>query len=179
MMLEDMVNDLPVNDQIEEISKLATRQLKIESEIAKIENILLVAKSEYMKLTERLIPDAMASIGITEITLENGMKLSIKSDIHAGIRKDFTDEALDWLENNGLGGIIKNEVDVKFGKGDNEKVAVLLSFCNQAGFPAKQNMSVHAGTLKATIKEQLAKGVEFPDDLFSVFNQKKSIIKAK
>jgi len=54
-----------------------------------------------------------------------------------------------------------------------------MDYCKDAGVNASEKLSVHPSTLKALVKEQMAKGIEFPETFFSVASIRKSVIKTK
>lgn len=73
-----------------------------------------------------------------------------------------------WLDDNNLGGVIKNEVVVSFDRGDNEKAKELMLELQEKQLDCLKEESVHPMTLKATLKEALSQGLNVPFDLFSV-----------
>ena len=178
-MLADGETDTLTNDELSELAALATQQLKLEADIAEGNNILAVLAERLRKIQEVAIPDLMASIGMKKFTLANGYTLTIKEDVFASMRADFIPQAVKWLDDHELGGIVKDDVIVKFGRGDAELAKKLMAFCESNQFNAAEKLSVHPMTLKATVREQLAKGVEFPTEFFSTGPIKKAIIKAK
>jgi len=167
------------NSELLEITKLAQDQLDWEIRINQLETDLEHAKEAMRQIQEKLLPDTMFALGMTEFKMLSGAKITIKDDVYASIRKDFHGDAINWLDNNGLGGIVKDEIKVNFGRGELEETKKLMEFCEKSGFMAEEKLSVHAQTLKATVKEQLAKGVEFPSEYFSVAPFQKAIIKLK
>lgn len=176
--MEDAV-EAPNNDELSEISKLAALQASLMLDIELL-NQDLTAKTEHLRqVQEDLLPNAMAAVGMSKFTTTDGYSITIKDDIYASIRKDFINDAVGWLDENGLGGIIKDQVAVDFGRGEFNNVNELMVFCKANGFSASEKLSVHPMTLKATIKEQMAKGMEFPEEFFSVAPVRKAIIKTK
>ena len=167
----------PTNTELAELASLADAQLSYEKMIANLEEQVSEAKESLRKIQEQMIPELMQSIGMSKFTLENGFSITIKDDVFASMRKDYTDEAIHWLDEHGLGDIVKNKVEVQFSRGSSTNE--LLSYCKQHGLNAAQNKSIHASTLKATVKEQLARGVEFPEEYFSIHPFKKAVIKTK
>lgn len=179
-LLEEFMKDtvaVPMGTELTELSDLAQRQLFLEGRVSEIEHMLDETKEQLRMVQEVHIPETMAAIGMKEFKLANGYKLSIKEDVFASIRKDFTNQAVQWLDNKGLGDIVKDEVSVKFGRGEFDNVESLIEYCNSHNMNATEKLSVHPQTLKATVKEQLAKGIEFPEEFFSVGPVRKAIIK--
>lgn len=171
--------DAPTNTELSEISALAEQQMVLESEVKDYEEILAQKKEDLRNIQEVLLPEAMASIGLSEFKLACGAKVTVKDDVYASIRADYIGNAVLWLEAHNLGDIVKNDVSVKFGRGDKAKAEAVVDFCERAGYNVSSKMSVHPQTLKATVKEQLARGVEFPEEYFSINPVKKSVVEFK
>ena len=85
------------------------------------------------------------------------------------VKKDATEEAYDWLRNNDLADIIKNEVSVQFGKGEDNKAEQLLSLAEQEGYEPTQKQKVEPMTLKALYRERVEAGLDMPSQFFNVF----------
>ena len=182
-LLEEFLKDAEVtdvtSDSLLDISTLAQNQMEWELRVLQLETDLEHAKEALKQIQENLLPEAMLTVGMKTFTLANGGKITIKEDIFASIRKECLGQAVNWLDENGLGGIVKDQVNVDFGRGELSDTKMLLDFCKDAGFNASEKLSVHSQTLKATIKEQMAKGVQFPEEFFSVMPFKKSVIKTR
>lgn len=178
MMQEDAMSEaLPSNDELSELGELADAQLTLERQIDEAEKYVKKVKEQLQNIQCVAIPNLLDSMGVKEVKLANGMKLTVKEDVKASIRSGHIEQAVAWLEEHNIGDIVKNEFKVKFGRG--EDTAALSQFCEQHGYNAEQKQSVHPMTMKATVKEQMANGVEFPEELFSIFPDRKSVIKLK
>lgn len=178
--MEEFLRDteeVPTNTELGEISSLALLQVDLEAKVQQIEEELSHAHAELRHVQEVLLPNAMAAVGMTKFTLNDGSTITVKDDVHASIRANQLMGAIGWLTDVGLGDIVKNDVTVKFGRGERDRAKDIVSYAQAQGYNVNEKMSVHPGTLKATVKEQLAKGVEFPESFFSVHPVKKSIIK--
>lgn len=172
-------SDAPTNDEMHEISMLAQQQLDLETKLKELENLVEVAKESLRHVQEVLIPEAMASVGMSEFKLANGAKITIRDDVYASMRADQILNAVKWLDDMGLGDIVKDDVTVKFGRGDSDKAKDIVSYAQAQGYNVSEKLSVHPQTLKATVKEQLAQGVQFPEEYFSINPVKKAVIKVK
>lgn len=181
MKSTDFLNDLdePKNEELLELSMLAEKQLHLERRVVELEDLLAATKEDLRQVQEIHIPEAMAAIGMSEFKLSNGYKVSVRDDVYASIRKDFLGNAVQWLDENGLGGIVKDQVAVEFGRGEFDNVNELLDFCVANGLNASEKLSVHPMTLKGVVKEQMAKGVQFPEEYFSIAPVRKAIIKTR
>ena len=61
------------------------------------------------------------------------------------------ESAYNWLRENGLDDIIKNEVSVQFGKGEDSRAQELLSLAGLNGYEPTQRQKVEPMTLMASI----------------------------
>ena len=117
---EDVVNI--DQESLESVSSLLQEQLKIETEIEIAELELQNKKEKFRKLSEEIIPSKMTELGMTSTTMLDGSKVDVVENIYVSIPKDpdKSRACYNWLEDNGLGDIIKNQVGMSFGKGENE-----------------------------------------------------------
>jgi len=173
------MSDLPSNAAITEISAFAALQLSHQSRVATLEQALKDASTALRQVQEVDLPAAMAAAGVQSITLPTGEKVTIKEDVYASIPKDERyEQAMAWLRNHGFGDVIKSEVKVAFGRGEEAQQVALLAELKVNGWNNhSESVGVHASTLKALIREQLAKGAEFPMDLFGAIPVTKAVIK--
>jgi hypothetical protein len=119
----------------------------------------------------------MQSAGLTQITLNNGEKLSITEFYNAHISKANQEKAYGWLVSNGHEGLIKNEVLLKFGRDESGVVDETVSALQSRGLSPQIRQSVHPSTLKAFIKEQLTSGNDIPTEPFGIYIGSKATIK--
>lgn len=176
--MED-TTETPTNTELEEIGKLAARQKYLIEMVEDSEKNLTNLKEELRTIQEGLLPEAMLAVGISEFKLADGSKITVKDEVYASIRADYLINAVKWLDKMGLGDIVKDDVTVKFGRGDSDKAKDIVSYAQAQGYNVNEKLSVHPQTLKATVKEQMAKGVQFPDEFFSINPVQKAVIKSK
>jgi len=163
--------------ELAQISMLAEQQLHYEREVEELKEQLKEANRKLKDIAEKALPEAMLAVGMSEFKLDIGFKITIKEEVFASIKADSMSGAIDWFDSHALGDVVKDQVTVSLGKGESALATQFLELAEQIGVPANEKFSVHAGTLKSLVKEQLALGVEFPEEFFSVYPFKKSIIK--
>jgi len=154
---------------LESVAELLREQLRLESVIADTEEQLKGYKEHLRKLSGETIPEKMAELGMTSTEMYDGSKVEVVSDIKVSIPKvDLKRQAAcyKWLEDNGLGDIIKNSVGISFGKGESNMATHLQETIKEMGLIPEVKASVHAGTLKATIKKWHEEGKSLPEELF-------------
>ncbi len=151
---------------LDDMTTLARALLDADQEIDQAEQSLKEAKERARVLREETIPSAMQELGLEELKLNTGQKLSIKQEVYASIPAANKEAAYDWLNTNGFGGLIKVEVAADFRKGEQEVAMQLFNRLQEEGLQVHFDQGVHAQTLKAFLKEQLSIGSNIPLDLF-------------
>ena len=158
------------DDDLSGLSKLIQRQLNLDSEIENMEETMKEMKRERDLLSQETIPTKMQELGINETTMKDGSKVTVKEGFHCRIPKAKEEEALQYLKQEGLGDIIKNQVSTSFGTGEDNMAGDLAGYIeSNFGITPDVKKSVHPSTLKATLKKRHEEGLTDPDDLFGIF----------
>jgi len=158
------------DDDLSGLSKLIQRQLNLDSEIENMEETMKEMKRERDLLSQETIPTKMQELGINETTMKDGSKVTVKEGFHCRIPKAKEEEALQYLKDEGLGDIIKNQVSTSFGTGEDNMAGDLAGYIeSNFGITPDVKKSVHPSTLKATLKKRHEEGLTDPDDLFGIF----------
>ena len=140
-----------------------------ENEIAELEEQIKFKKDKADKISSEIIPNMLAEQGISSLKLADGSSVDIRKSYNCTIKKDALESAYNWLRKNGLGNIIKNEVAVQFGKGEDNKAEQLLTLAEQEGYEPTQKQKVEPMTLKALFRERVEAGLDMPSQLFNIF----------
>ena len=111
----------------------------------------------------------LAEQGLSSLKLADESAVEVGKSYSCTIKKDGTDAAYQWLRENGLEDIIKNEVFVTFGKGEDNKAEQLLNLAAQEGFEPQQKSKVEPMTLKALYRERIEAGLDMPSQFFHTF----------
>ena len=157
----------------DQVERLETFAKTIE---AAEENLkLLKKKRDY--ISGEVIPTMMSEMGLAELKLQDGSHLKVSTSYRATITEANKEEAFNWLRNNGLGDIIKNEISVSFGRNEDNKAANYADLARGQGFQPTQKMKVEPMTLKALVRERIEAGKEMPTEIFGVFSENKTTIK--
>jgi len=158
------------DDDLSGLSKLIQRQLDLDSDIENMEETIKEMKRERDLLSQETIPTKMQELGINETTMKDGSKVTVKEGFHCRIPKAREEEALQYLKQEGLGDIIKNQVSTSFGTGEDNMAGDLAGYIeSNFGITPDVKKSVHPSTLKATLKKRHEEGLTDPDDLFGIF----------
>ena len=179
-MLKDS-KDLLDNVEVTTVADECVKLKKIEDEIAAIEEQLKKKKAEGDDISSRVIPELLAEQGLSEIKLADGSKVSVKKEFRCTLPKDEVkrQQAYEWLRNEKLGDIIKNNVFVTFGKGEDNKAEQLLNLAAENGFQPQQKSDVAWMTLTALFRERIESGLDMPSDVFSTWIKDKTKITRK
>lgn len=159
----------------EELEKLKTVKASIELKEKQIKEL----KEQEKNFSNIVIPKMMMDMNLKTLKLADGSEVSIKDIFSATIKADKKAEAHQWLRNNGLGDIVKNEITVNFGQGEENKAAEYATLAKESGYEPSQKEAVHAMTLKVTMEDWKNKGNEVPEDLFWTFDGNQTKIKNK
>jgi hypothetical protein len=180
MMLED-TKDLLDNIEITDIATQCKLLKDKEDEIAELEEKLKAKKAEADVISSEVIPELLKEQGLNEIKLADGSSVTIKTEYRATIpRDDFKREsALQLLRDQGLGDIVKNNVSVSFGRGEDDKAKQLLDLAAENGFQPQQKSDVAWNTLTALYQERVKAGLDMPSDVFSLWIKDKTKISRK
>ncbi len=145
--------------------------------IADIENDLKMMKKKRDHISGEVIPTMMSEMGLAELKLHDGSHLKVSTSYRATITEANKEAAFNWLRNNGLGDIIKNEISVSFGRNEDNKAADYAELAKSNGFQPTQKLKVEPMTLKALVRERIEAGKEMPTEIFGVFSENKTTIK--
>ena len=172
----DKIDKLEDN-QLDSISKLANDAANLEQSIARTEEMLKEHKRALYKITDEQLPEALETMGLQKFTLTDGAEISVKPIYAASIPKDRKDEAFQWLRDHEFGDLVKNNVTVTFGRGEDETATDFLNLCGSQGFTPNQLEKVEPMTLKAWLRERVEAGDAVPLDLFGAFISQRATIK--
>ena len=172
-MTIDFENDrMQSVEQIDSAKKLSDKVIELkdlEDEIANAEASVKKLKEKALQLSAIEIPTMMEEMHITKLKLKDGESVEVKKVYGASIPVDQKEAAFQWLRNNGLGDLIKNEITVTFGMGEDNKAVSYADLARGHGFEPTQKVGVSPMSLKAMVRERLESGQDVPADLFKPF----------
>ena len=173
---EDLLSKTRNVDKLaDKIQELESLQSRLELQEENLKN----TKKELENLSGEVIPTMMSEMGLSHLKLVDGSSVDVKPNYSASITIANKDAAFNWLRNNGLGDIIKNEISVSFGRNEDNKAADYAALAQERGFQPTQKLKVEPMTLKALVRERIEAGKEMPTELFNVFVGNKTTIKRK
>ena len=166
---QDRVQSVTQADTAKTLSDKVIKLKDLEDEIENAEQSLSKLKENARYISQIEVPQMMEEMHITKLKLKDGESVEIKKIYGASITPDNQEKAFTWLRNNGLGDIIKNDVTVTFGRGEDNKAATYAVLARGQGYEPVQKIGVHPQTLKAVVRERLESGQEMPSDLFKTY----------
>lgn len=169
MQTNSLTGEVISDDKLRGISALANKQLSLERDIAQLEEKTDKLKQEYRNLQENLLPSAMLEVGLSSFKLSDGTAISIDTFYAAKIPEEHQFRAFKWLRDTGNESIIKREVKMLFGKGEDAKANLAVRALKAMNLEPADKSSVHPMTLKSFVREKIESGEEFPQELFGVF----------
>ena len=173
----DQQDAMKKTDNIQSLADQVERLESVATDIDAAEQNLKDLKKKRDHISGEVIPTMMSEMGLAELKLHDGSHLKVSTSYKAHISEANKEAAYNWLRNNGLGDIIKNEISVSFGRNEDNKAADYAELAKSSGFQPTQKMKVEPMTLKALVRERIEAGKEMPTEIFGVFSENKTTIK--
>jgi hypothetical protein len=173
----DQQDAMKKTDNIQSLADQVERLETLQKEVNFVEEQLKQKKKNLEHLSGEVIPTMMSEMGLSHLKLMDGSSVDVKPYYSANISIANKESAFNWLRNNGLGDIIKNEISVSFGRNEDNKAADYAALAEERGFQPTQKLKVEPMTLKALVRERIEAGKEMPTEIFNVFIGNKTTIK--
>ena len=174
---EDQQNSIRKTENIQSLADQVEKLEDLNKKLTVQEEVMKKTKEEMNRLSGEVIPTMMSEMGLSELKLQDGSHLKVATSYKASITEANKESAFNWLRDNGLGDIIKNEILVSFGRNEDNKAADYAALAEERGFQPTQKLKVEPMTLKALVRERLEAGKSMPTEIFNVFVGNKTTIK--
>jgi hypothetical protein len=178
-MEKDQTEVISKTSNIKSLSDEVLKLRDLEDQLKIMEETLKIRKKEIDRVSGEIIPTMLAEMGLSQLKLTDGSSVDVKPFYSATISAQNKDRAYNWLRNNGLGDIIKNEISVSFGRNEDNKAADYAALAQERGFQPTQKLKVEPMTLKALVRERIEAGKDMPTEIFNIFVGNKTTIKRK
>ena len=119
----DQTESITQTNDAKALSDQVIKLRDLEDHIKVVEENLKQLKKQADTLSGEVIPTMMTEMNISTMKLADGSAIEVKPVYGASIPADKKEEAFNWLRENGLGDLIKNEVTVSFGRNEDNKAA--------------------------------------------------------
>ena len=169
-------------DKMDDVDKLAHKikeMQAIQKDIEQNEEYLKQRKKDLELISGESIPTMLTEMGLSYLKLADGSSVEVKTNYSANITQANKEKAFNWLRENDLGDIIKNELTVSFGRNEDNKAAEYAELAKSQGYQPTQKLKVEPMTLKALVRERIEGGKPLPTEIFNVFIGNKTTIKRK
>jgi|SRR6056300_1239529 hypothetical protein len=168
----DIIDPTELSEAIEQLKSVGAQVLAAEIKLKEL-------KSQHDYISGFTIPQLMDKMNLKTLKLKDGSELSVKNRFFASIKADKKAEAIQWLRDNGLGDIVKNNITVTFGQGEDNKAVKYAGLAREQGFEPTQDEKVHSASLSVVMKEIKDKGQDIPSDLFSSYEKNSTSVTTK
>ena len=120
---EDQTEILDKTDNIGKLANKIKEMQAIQKDIDQNEEYLKQRKRDLDRISGEVIPTMLSEMGLSYLKLTDGSSVEVKTNYSATITQANKEAAFNWLRENGLGDIIKNELTVSFGRNEDNKAA--------------------------------------------------------
>ena len=175
----DQAKVIHKTENIRSLADQVERLQNLQQDVEKSEEDLKQKKKDLQHISGEIIPTMMSEMGLSHLKLMDGSSVDVKPHYSANVTVANKEAAFNWLRNNGLGDIIKNEISVSFGRNEDNKAADYAALAHERGFQPTQKLKVEPMTLKALVRERIEAGKEMPTEIFNIFVGNKTTIKRK
>jgi len=176
---EDQTEVLDKTDHIDKLANKIKEMQAIQKDIEQNEEYLKQRKKDLELISGEAIPTMLTEMGLSYLKLADGSSVEVKRNFSATITLAYKEKAFNWLRENGLGDIIKNELTVSFGRNEDNKAAEYAILAKGQGYQPTQKLKVEPMTLKALVRERIENKKDIPANLFNVFVGNRTTIKKK
>lgn len=166
------------NDSLMRVTLMSEALREAQGRVAAAAATLAAAQKDQSRIELEDLPDLMKELRLKEITLEDGSKVLLTEEVQCSITAANREAAHEWLRENGYGGLIKTDLTLEFGKGEEQEAFKLLADIRQlTNRPVEVGEGVHHSTLKSFVKERREAGTTLPA-VFSIHPFAKATLKA-
>ena len=170
------MTDTPRNIQMNELTELATELETVDAKIVEAEVELSNLKQSRRTIAEEHLPQLMEQAGIDSLKLASGRKIEIKEFVDAKIKDPNV--AFQWLRETNNDSIIKNEISVSLGRGDDALAQdIIQTLKEQYEVDANVRVGIHNMTLKSFCRDALDNpelAETLPKNAFGIYQGKRA-----
>jgi hypothetical protein len=177
---QSKIDNLGSSD-VKEVGEACNELDNVRKAIADKELEIKELKDREYQLENEVIPSFFESSGVASITLMDGSKVSVKDRLRANITEENEEFCYNKLRELGLGDVIKNKVELIFGKGQDSDANNLMAELQERGMYPSNKLDVAWNTLDKVVNEQIEKGsmTSADQEKFGVWTFKKVKIERK
>lgn len=172
-LMEGAFGDAPPTKEVDlkGVVQIGQDTVNLKHQIDTLEEQVKELRLAYNDMRQRVLPEAMAKLGLLKFSLEDGTEIKVEEFVGGGLPKEAEakEKAIDWLVENGAGGIIKTGVSLTFGRDQYDEALALTADLKAKGLPVEMGTGVHPQTLHAFVRERLRNGEPLDQQTLGVF----------
>jgi hypothetical protein len=163
-------------DKVDKIIRIAEEGRAIEAQIEATESLLAAQKGRANEIKTRLLPDAMAEAQLSEFKMTDGTNIKVDDFVSGSLPKEepARSAAIQFLEAEGAGAIIKNEIVLTFEKSQHNEALALADELRTRGFLCDVKSSVHPQTYLSWARDALKQGLALDAERLNLFIGRKA-----
>lgn len=145
------------------VSVLAKLQIEAEQKVADLEDQLKAANKKLRRIQTEDFPMLMNELGLREVRLDNGRRVSVSRKLVMSLPKDPNRRAAcaKWLVDHGLESLVQTRVSVKFDRGDGHEPERMINLLDEFGFSnVERSEDMNTSSVKSAVAKALASGEE-------------------
>ena len=165
-------------NDLAEIRQLGDTLNELDQNILQAEAEVSNLKQRRKQVAEELLPDLMNKCGLSLIQLNSGAKIQINEFVDARIKDP--DVAFQWLRETNNDSIIKNDITVSLGRGDDALAQQVIATLKEShDIDAQVRIGIHNMTLKSFCKDALENpelAESLPREAFGIYEGQRAKI---
>ena len=165
-------------NDLAEIRQLGDTLNELDQNILQAEAEVSNLKQRRKQVAEELLPDLMNKCGLSLIQLNSGAKIQINEFVDARIKDP--DVAFQWLRETNNDSIIKNDITVSLGRGDDALAQQVITTLKEShDIDAQVRIGIHNMTLKSFCKDALENpelAESLPREAFGIYEGQRAKI---
>ena len=150
---KDQTESITQTNEVKALSDQVVKLRQMEDQVKEKDTELKKLKKDLDIISAEVIPTMMTEMNISTLKLADGSAVEVKPIYGASISIDKKEKAFNWLRNNGLGDLIKNEITVSFGRNEDNKATAYAGLAAGQGFQPVQKLKVEPMTLKTLVNK--------------------------
>lgn len=180
-VFEQIPVDKEADASLENLVKHAEEMAELKQTIDSIQGTIDELTKQYNYISQEIIPNMLDELGLKTFELKDGSKITVKDFLSGSLPKeeDKFNQAIDWLKDHELESILKTEVTLKFGKGEDNFAKNAIALLKENDYDPSSKYGVHPQTLYSSIRELQKDGIVIPFEMLGLYAGKKADIKLK
>jgi hypothetical protein len=155
-LFEEDSKNIELGQDTSTLAELIQQRMLVNSQLLAAREVLKEKENLLKEYDEKMLPEKMQELKITEFKLDSGNKVKLSEKFFASIYEEEKPEAYKYLKENGFGHIIKESyiLDAKKDSETKEKIKKVLI---ENKIPFSEKMDIHWSTLRSFVRDMLEK----------------------